>query len=149
MQILIDIHRQLLGGAHQRLKGIPSPNAFPGTCLQTHVPFADALSSSQLGRIVMQEDFGMDQHDEQVLLLGQRQRFSLVQLFIAGSLPEKLLKFSAQRVSIRLMRMLLLGLQLAVQLPETLLEVLQELAMVRNVWDQLLVMAKLMDPAER
>ena len=45
--------------------------------------------------------------------------------------------------------MLLVGLQLAVQLPETLLEVLQELAMVSNAWDQLLVMAKLMDPAER
>src|SRR2546427_1568896 len=93
-------------------------------CLQTHVPFADALSGSQLGRIVMQEDFGMDQHDEQRLFLDQRQRFSLVQLVIAGSLPEKLLTFSPQRVSIRLMRMWLVGLQLAVQLPETLLEVL-------------------------
>jgi hypothetical protein len=32
MNILVDIHPKLVGGTHQRLKGIPSPDALSGAC---------------------------------------------------------------------------------------------------------------------
>src|SRR2546421_8460701 len=149
MQILIDIHLELLRCADQRLKGIPSPNSRLGACLQTHITLAYSLSGSQLSRIVVQENFGMDQHHQQGFFLGQSQREALVQLFVATGLLKEPLKLTSQRVGILGIGMVLIGHKLTVQFPEALLEALQYLAMVRDARYQLLVVAELMDPAER
>ena len=122
MQILIDIDPQLLGRTDQRLKGIPSPNPLPGACLQAHVPFADALPGSELSRIVVQGNFGMGKDHQQVVFLRQSQRFALVQLFIVTRLSEEPLKLRPQIVGLLGGGMLLVGQQLAVELPEVLLE---------------------------
>ena len=53
MKILVHIDPKLVGGPNQRLKGIPCPDTLCGACLQAHVSFADALSGTQLSRIVV------------------------------------------------------------------------------------------------
>ena len=96
----------------------------------------------------MQENFGMGKRHQQVVLLCQRQRFSLVQLFVVTGLPEEPLKLTPQIVGLLGSGMLPVGQQLAVQLPEVLLEFVQPLAMVSQAWGQLLVVAIFMYPAE-
>src|SRR5712692_10700423 len=148
MQILIHIHPELLGCADQGLKRIPSPYPLLSARLQAHIPFADSLPSSQLGRIVMQENFGMGKDHQQVVFLGQSQRFPLVQLVVVTALPEDPLKLTLQIVGLLLVWMLSVDQQLAVQLPELLLEFIKAFAMVRQAWGQLLVVAIFMHPAE-
>lgn len=72
MKILVDIDPKLGGGPHQRLKGIPRPDAFSSACLQAHISLADTLSGSQLRRIIVQENLWMVKHHEQRIFLGTR-----------------------------------------------------------------------------
>ena len=90
----------------------------------------------------------MGKHHEQRFFLRQSQPLALVQLLIATGLPKEVLELSLQRVSVLLIGMLPIGQELAVQLPEALIEAVQELAMDRDVGGQLLVMAKFMNPTE-
>ena len=53
MEILEEIDSKLFACFDQRLKGIPGPDAIKGTGLQTHVSFADPLSSTELSWIVV------------------------------------------------------------------------------------------------
>src|SRR5436190_13118666 len=96
----------------------------------------------------MQEHFGMGKNHEQRFLLCQSKRLALVQLLVASGLLKKLLKLTPQRVSFLLIGILPIGQELAVQLPEALLEGIQPFTVVRDAWDQLLVMTILMNPAE-
>src|SRR5713226_4532432 len=48
MEILGNIHSKLLGRFDQGLKGIPRVDPLGRACLQAHISFADALSSTQL-----------------------------------------------------------------------------------------------------
>src|SRR5713226_8793132 len=148
MQILIDIHPELLGRTDQSLKRIPSPYPLPSASLQAHVTFAYALPGSELGRIVMQEDFRMGKDHQQGFFLCQRQRFPLVQLLVVTALSEKPLKLTLQLFGLLLVGVLPVGHELAVQLPEVLFEFVQSFAVVRQAWGQLLVVAKFMHPAE-
>ena len=64
IHILIDIDPKQARGPNQCLEGIPSPDALAGACLQAHITFADALSGTQLGGIVVQENFRMGKHHQ-------------------------------------------------------------------------------------
>ena len=148
MHLLKYIHPELLSRTDQRLKRIPSPNPLPRARLQAHVSFAYALPGCELGRIIMQEQFGMGKHHQQGFLLGQRQRFPLVQLFVVAGLPEEPLKLTPQIVGLLLVGLVPVGHELPVQLPEVLLEFVQPLAMESKAWGQLLIVAIFMHPAE-
>ena len=97
----------------------------------------------------MQENFGMGKHHQQGFVLSQSKRFALVQLLVASSLPKKLLKLTLQLLSILLVGILPIGQEFAVQLPETAAEGVQDADVVRDAWEQLLVMTKFVNPAER
>src|SRR5437763_13242143 len=96
----------------------------------------------------MQEDFGMGEHHEELFFLGQSESLALVQLLIATDLPKELLELTVQTLSILRVGILSIGEQLAIELPEAVFECLQGLTIDRDVWDQLLVMAKFVNPAQ-
>ena len=97
----------------------------------------------------MQEDFRMGEDHQQRFLLCQRPPFAFVQLVVAAGLLEEPFKLSLQSVSLGLVGMVPIVQQVAVQFPEALREGVQCLAVGRQKWAQLLVMAIFMDPAER
>ncbi len=148
MKILVHIHPKFVGGPNQRLKGIPRPDALCGACLQAHISFADALSGTQLSRIVVQEDFGMGKHHQQRLFLGQRQGKALIQLLVAAGVPEELIKGCLQRLSLCRTGMVSVGQEVSVKLPEILGELLQDVTMGKKAWRQFLVVAIFMNPAQ-
>ena len=53
IKILVHIHCKLVGGPNQRLKSILCADALGGACLQAHISFADALSGTQFGWMVV------------------------------------------------------------------------------------------------
>jgi hypothetical protein len=120
LKIAEKVDPQFPGGRHQGLKAIPGLQAFFGACLQAHIALAHSLAGSQFSRIVMQKDFGMDQHQEQLVFLGLRQSKTLIQLLVASRLPKELVKLRPQSLSLLWMQPR--GLQLVVQLPEVLPE---------------------------
>lgn len=148
MKIVEDIDPELVSRRNQCLEGIPSPNPLFGACLQTDVAFADALSGPELSRIIMQEDFRMGKHHKQLVFLCQRAPFALIELLVAAGLPEELIKLRPACLSLMRAGVLSVSQQVGIQLPEALGELLQEVAMVSKAWDQFLVMAIFMDPAE-
>src|SRR5450755_2021443 len=134
MKILVYIHPKLDGRTHQCLKGIPRPNALSGARLQAHISFADALSGTQLRRIVVQEDFRMGKHHQQGLFLDQRPGEAFIQLLVAADLPEEEIKRSSQCLCLSRTGIV------SVELPERLGELLQEIAMGKEARCELLVM---------
>jgi hypothetical protein len=64
----------------------------------------------------------MGKHHEQRFFLRQSQPHALVQQLVASGLPKEVLELSLQRVNVLLIGMVPLGQELAVQLPEALLE---------------------------
>src|SRR5882757_6107758 len=120
LKIVEDIDSQFLGGPDERLKGIPSRNPIAGACLQTHIALADPLPSSQFSGVVVQKDFGMDEHHEQLVSLFEGACFALIQLVIATLLGEELIKLRPQSGSLGSVWLCSIGNQLAVELPERL-----------------------------
>ena len=98
--IVQEIDAKLLGGCNQCLKRVPCPNPLSGTSLQTDIALADPLSGPQFSRIIVQEDFGMRKHHEQLVFLGQCASFALIQELVATGLPEELIKFGHHRTSL-------------------------------------------------
>ena len=147
MKILIHVDPKLVGGPNQRLKGIPRPNALNGACLQAHISFADTLSGPQFRWIVVQENFRMGKHHQQGFFLGQCECFALIQLFLAARMPEEEIKLPSQPVRLCRTGIMSIGHEVAIQLPERLGELIQEVAMDRKARHQFLVMAKFVYPA--
>ena len=148
MKILIHIHPELVGGSNQCLKGIPCPDALSGACLQAHIAFADALSGTQLRRVVVQENLRMGKHHQQGFFLGMRPGETLIQLLIAAALPEEVIKGRPQCIRLCRIGIVSVGQQISVELPEVFGKLLQEVAMGQEAWGQFLVMAIFMDPAQ-
>src|SRR5437588_662693 len=73
-----------------------------GAGLQAHISFADALSSTQFGWIVVQENLWMGKHHQQGFFLGPRQGEALIQLVVAAGLPEEVVKGHPQRIRLGL-----------------------------------------------
>ena len=115
-----EIHPKLFGGGNQRLKGVPCLDSIRATSLQTHIAFANPLASAQFGGIVVQKDFGMDQHHEQLIALFEGACFALIQLVVATRLCEELIKLGSQSESLGWVWMLSIGKQLVVEQPERL-----------------------------
>ena len=97
----------------------------------------------------MQENFGMGKHHQQVVFLGQRQGFALVQLVVVTGLCEEPLNLPALLVGLLGGGLVPVGQQPAVQLPEVLVEFVQSLAGIGEAGGQLLVVTMFMHPAER
>jgi hypothetical protein len=91
----------------------------------------------------------MSKHQKPRFFLCHSKGFSLVQLVIASPLLKEPIQRCAQRVSLLLGGTVPIVQELAIQLPEVVLEGLQEVAMDREAGHQLLVMAKFVDPAQR
>ena len=149
IEIVEEIDSKLLGSSNQRLKGIPSFNSLSSARLQAHIAFADALSGPQFSRIVVQKNFGMRKHHEQLLFLCQCACLVLIQLVIATLACEEVIKLCPQSVSGGLVWMLPIGQQIAVEEPEGPAEVFQDVAMGKEAWLEALVVTELMDPAQR
>src|SRR5712671_2754102 len=96
IQIGKEIDPKFLGRGNQCLKGVPGLNPVSGACLQTHIAFANPLSSPQFSRIIVQENVGMGKHHEQVMFLCQGPLFALIQELVATGLPEELIKLGIQ-----------------------------------------------------
>src|SRR5437764_7091082 len=101
----VHIDPKLGGGANQRLKGVPRSDALSGACLQAHISFADALSGTQFGWIVVQENLWMGKHHQQRFFLGPRQGEALIQLAVAARLSEEGVKGHPQRMRLGRTRM--------------------------------------------
>src|SRR3989442_5113902 len=104
--------------------------------------------AASLGRVIVQENFRMGKRHQQRFFLCQRKRKALVQLLVATALPKEVLKLPLQRLSLLLVGIVPIGHKLAVELPEAFFEGVQELAMIRDAWDQFLVVAIFMNPAQ-
>src|SRR6266480_515604 len=149
IHIVEEIDAKLFGCADKRLKGIPSLDPIAGACLQAHVALTDPLSGSQFSGIVVQENFGMGKDHEQRFFLCQRPRFALIQLSIATRACKEVIKLGPQSMSSGLVWMQPIDQQLAVEEPEALAEVFQDVAMGKEAWLEALVVAEFMDPAQR
>ncbi len=149
MKILVHIHPKLDGRTHQRLRMYPTPQC-PLWCVRgrAHISFADALSGTQLRRIVVQEDFRMGKHHQQGLFLDQRPGEAFIQLLVAADLPEEEIKRSSQCLSLCRTGIVSVGQEVSVERPERLGELLQEVAMGKEAWCEFLVMTIFMDPAQ-
>src|SRR5258708_1208092 len=145
--IVEEIDTKLLGRGNQCLKGVPSSNPLTGPGLQTHIALAHPLSGPQFSGIVVQKDFGMRKDHEQMLFLCQRPPFALIQEFVATGLAEELIKCGFQSGGLGRIRMVAVVQEALIQLPEALVKVLQEAAVVSKTWDQGLVVAGVMGPA--
>ncbi len=75
----------------------------------------------------------MGKHHEQQFFLRQSQPHALIQQVVASGLPKEVLELSLQRVSVLLTGMVPIGQKPTVQLPEALIEAVQEVAMDRDV----------------
>src|SRR5258708_16533077 len=147
--IMEEIGTKLLGRGNQCLKGVPSSNPLTGPGLQTHIALAHPLSGPQFSGIVVQKDFGMRKDHEQMLFLCQRPPFALIQEFVATGLAEELIKCGFQSGGLGRIRMVAVVQEALIQLPEALVKVLQEAAVVSKTWDQGLVVAGYTDTAHR
>ena len=97
----------------------------------------------------MQKNFRMRKHHEQLLFLCLCACLVLIQLVIATLACEEVIKLHPQSMSGGLVWMLPIGQQLAVEEPEGLAEVFQDVAMGKEAWLEALVVTELMDPAQR
>src|SRR6266545_2317519 len=95
------------------------------------------LAPSSAG-LKCRENFGMGKHHQQRFFLGQSQSFALIQLTVATCLPEEVVKGSPQHLRQGLTGMVAIGQQVSVELPEVLGELLQDVAMSKEVWRQFL-----------
>src|SRR5260370_21448992 len=139
--IVEEIDTKLLGRGNQCLKGVPSSNPLTGPGLQADIALAHPLSGPQFSGIVVQKDFGMRKDHEQMLFLCQRPPFALIQEFVATGLAEELIKCGFQSGGLGRIRMVAVVQEALIQLPEALVKVLQEAAVVSKTWDQGLVVA--------
>src|SRR3979411_1086228 len=149
IQIGKEIDPKFLGSCNQCLKGVPSLNPVSGTCLQTHIAFANPLSSPQFSRIIVQENLGMGKHHEQVMFLCQGPLFALIQELVATGLPEELIKLALQSAGLGRTRVVTIVQKALIELPEALAKLLQELHVMGKAGDQFLVVTQFMDPAQR
>src|SRR5258708_34327889 len=147
-RIVEEIDTKLLGRGNQCTKGVPSFNPLTGPGLQTHIALAHPLSGPQFSGIVVQKDFGMRKDHEQMLFLCQRPPFALIQEFVATGLAEELIKCGFRRAGFGMVTLVAVVQEALIQLPEALVKVLQEAAVVSKTWDQGLVVAVFMDPAQ-
>ncbi len=148
MEILSNIDSQFLGRFDQGLKGIPCVDPLGHAYLQAHIAFADALSGTQFCRMVVQKDLWMGKHHQQRIFFPLGQRFASVQLLVAAGRPKELIEGGVQALCLRLARMVSVGQQVSVECPEILGELLEEVEMGKEVWDQFLVVAILMNPTQ-
>ena len=149
IQIGKEIDAKFLGGGNQCLKGVPGLNPISGACLQTHIAFANPLSRPQFSRIIVQENFWMGKHHEQVMFLCQGPLFALIQELVDTGLPEELIKLGRHRAGLGRTRAVTIVQKALIELPEACEELLQELQVVGKTGDQFLVVTKFMDPAQR
>ena len=70
IDIGVETDAQLFGGRRQGHESIPSLGAFDSARSETDFAFAHALTCPEFSRVVMQGDFGMIEHLQQVVLFG-------------------------------------------------------------------------------
>ena len=70
MDVVVEADPQLRRRLRQRHEGVPGAGALGGARPEAHVAFPDALSRPQFGRVVVQGDLRMFEHQQQLSLLG-------------------------------------------------------------------------------
>lgn len=148
MDIRVEIHPQLLRRRGQRHEGIPCLRALARPWAKADRPLAHPLACSQFGRVVMQRDFRVLQHHQQAAFLGVRQGNAFIQRPIARHRGEQRIERCRQARALLRCRMLAIGQQLIVEVPEVVQEIVQQRAVERHNGHQLFIMPPLMHPAQ-
>jgi hypothetical protein len=101
-----------------------------------HIAFADALSGTKFGWIIVQKNFRMGKHHQQRFFLGERQGFALIQQVVATAVFKQVVKGRSQCIRLGWTGMVSIGQQISVELPEVFGELFQEVAMGKEAWRQ-------------
>ncbi len=72
MDVSIEANPQFFGGCRQGHEGVPGAHAVLGARAKANISFADTLPDGQFGRVVMQREFGVLQHQQQRGFLGSK-----------------------------------------------------------------------------
>src|SRR3989441_4446620 len=110
----------------QRHEGVPGLGTFAGARPEAHIPFTYPCARSQFGWVVVQGNFRVCQHHQQVALLGARLGNPLVQRLVARDGREERLELPVQARRLLQHRLLPIRQQLVVVGPKTLHEVLHQ-----------------------
>lgn len=84
MDILVKTHVKFFGRRGQGHEGVPGACTIRGARAKADIPFADALSPPQFGRVVMQRKFGIFQNQQQVGFLGLGLGDAFVEFIVPG-----------------------------------------------------------------
>src|SRR5712691_8631564 len=149
MDVVRETDSQFGSGRRQRHERVPGRGALAGARPEAHIPFAHPGARSQFGWVVVQGNVRMRQHPQQAALLGARLGNPLVQRLVACDGREQRLQLPRQSRRLRRCRLLPIRQQLVVVGPEALHEGLQQRLVVRDGWQQLLIVPPFMHPAQR
>jgi len=94
--VVIEADAQLLGRRREGLEGVPALLTLFRAGAETDIAFAHALPGAEFGRIVMQRELGMVEHQQQAGFLEPGLGNPVIELLVAGGGGEDTLEFGRQ-----------------------------------------------------